>query len=296
MSVIVVAVSLLLLHQGCCESSEQRAESVKKSGEVLTDLYITLRNLAFPRSPLSTGSVSNRFVLLSPGKVLNYLDYYPGQDYEESLLKQNLSVPEATVPPAVMEKWFDIADVMVGADPFSGGVSGKSMATAYETILSQIKLLGLETKTNEAQAKYNMALAYLTQVVADPDNLTMNATKLSLYERYQLQYADSKLEMEEEIQERRRTSSAIDFELWFQRNYASLNAKVESAYMKWLTFGEKDLVEIYKAYLDSTSSGAEVEKARMSLRASGVTSLDRTRTIYPVSFEPSNWYRYLLPE
>ena len=46
--------------------------------------------------------------------------------------------------------------------------------------------------------------------------------------------------------------------------------------------------------MDVTSAGAALEEARISMRASGVTSLDRTRTIYPVSFEPSNWYEYLL--
>jgi len=119
---------------------------------------------------------------------------------------------------------------------------------------------------------------------------------LSLYDRYQNEYADKKLDMEEKINDARRTRVYLEYELWFQRNYPSLNAKVESAYTKWLSFGEKDLVELYKAYLDSGSSGAEVEAARMALRASGVTSLDRTRTVYPVSFEPGNWYKYLLPK
>ncbi len=278
-------------------SDEMRKHAKDNSVKILGDLYITLRNLVFPKDPLSlTEPAQNRYVMMSPGKVLNYWDYYPGGAYEESLLRQNMSAPEADIPPAVMEKWFDIADVMVGADPFTGGVSGRSMARAYETILSQMQLLGLESKTNEARTKYNKAQSYLSHILPDPDNLTVNITKLALYERYQEQYADRKLDMEEQILNKRLSSSATEYELWFQRNFPSLNAKVESAYMKWLSFGEKDMVELYKAYLDSTSSGAEVEEARIALRASGVTSLDRTRKIYPVSFEPGNWYQYLLPK
>ena len=49
------------------------------------------------------------------------------------------------------------------------------------------------------------------------------------------------------------------------------------------------------ANMDTGTSGNELEEARASLRAAGVTSLDRTQTIYPVSFEPSDWYKYLLP-
>lgn len=294
-SAALVAAFLLASARGD-SSEEQRKKAADNSAKILTDLYVTLRNIVFPKSPLSNDITYNRFVLLSPGKVLNYWNYYPGPDYEESLLRKNNSAPEVLIPPAVMEKWFDISDVVTGADPFTGGVTAKSMARAYETILSQMDVLGLERKTSDAQAKYNMARGYLTTPIQDPDTMTMNTTRLSLYSRFQDEYAQKKLDMEEKISEARRTRGAVEYELWFQRSYPSLNSKVEGAYMKWITFGEKDLVELYKAYLDSGSSGAEVEDARMVLRASGVRSLDRTRTVYPVSFEPGNWYRYLLPK
>ena len=277
-------------------SDKKREKAEENSATILTGLYVTLRNIVFPKSPLTSDVTYNRFVLLSPGKILNYWDYYPGPDYEESLLRKNNSAPEEMIPPAVMEKWFDIADVVVGADPFTGGVTAKSMARAYETILSQMDVLGLSKKTSDARAKYNMALGYLSTPIPDPDNLTMNTTHLSLYDRYQDEYAQKKLDMEERISEVRRTRGSVEYELWFQRNYPSLNSKIESAYTKWLAFGEKDLVELYKAYLDSGSAGAEVEDARMGLRASGLRSLDRTHTVYPVTFEPGNWYKYLLPK
>ena len=299
MKILVLFVDLLLLASVQSESSEKKREkAVANTSKILIDLYLTIRDIVFPKSPMQVGNhvTPNRFVLMSPGKVLNYWDYYPGPDYEDSLLRRNSSAPEEIVPPSVMEKWFDIADVMVGADPFTGGVTAKSMARAYETILTQIQLLGLEQKTADAQAKYTVAQAYLTSPIPDPDNLTLNTTRQTLYDRYQGEYADKKLDMEEKINEARRTRGYIDYEPWFQRNYPSLNSKVESAYMKWLSFGQKDLVELYNTYLDTASSGAEVKDARMALRASGVKSLDHTRTIYPVSFEPSNWYKYLLPK
>ena len=297
MKALAIFVSVLLFVSVKGDSSEQqRDKAVDNTAKILTGLYVTLRNIVFPKSPLTNDVTYNRFVLMSPGRVLNYWDYYPGEDYEDSLLRRNNSAPEALVPPAVMEKWFDISDVVVGADPFTGGVTAKSMARAYETIVSQMDVLGLKRKTSDAQVKYNVARSYLTTPIPDPDNLTMNTTRLSLYDRYQDEYADRKLDMEEKINEARRTRGSIEYELWFQRSYPSLNSKVEGAYMKWLAFGEKDLVELYKAYLDSGSSGAEVEDARMVLRASGVRSIDRTRTVYPVSFEPGNWYKYLLPK
>ena len=295
MKLFAAVVSSLLLIGVQCLSEDQRRAAADNAANIMIDMYTALRNVLSPKSPLSVNGVtSNRFVLLSPGKVLNYEDYDPGPEYEHNFLGENSSSPEPVIPPRKMEKWFDIADVMVGADPFTGGVTAKSMAQSYKTILSQIQVLGLEKKSAEARAKYNKALSYLTTTVPDPENLTLNSTRLSLYSRYQDEYAEKKLDMEEKINEARTSRGSLEYELWFQRMFPSMNSKVEGAYMKWLSFGEKDLVELYKAYLDSTSSGAEIEEARMALRSSGVSSLDRTRTVYPVAFEPGNWYTYLL--
>ena len=295
---VILLLSLSLLSCVIAQQSDQdRQKAIEKSRKITAGLYTTLRNIAFPESPLTSSTpVANRFVLMSPGKVLNYWDYYPGQAYEQSLLHQNVSALDSVVPPSVMEKWFDIADVMVGADPLTGGVTGKSMATAYETIISQMELLGLTSKSTDAGRRYNEGRNYLTAVVPDPDNPAINSTRLTLYKRYQDQYTETQLKMEQEIYKVRSSSNSLDYELWFQRNYPSLNLKVEGAYTQWLAFGDKERVELYKAYMDVASSGVEVEEAKMALRASGTSSLDRTRTIYPVSFEPGNWYKYLLPK
>lgn len=85
----------------------------------------------------------------------------------------------------------------------------------------------------------------------------------------------------------------VEYQVWFQTHYPPLYAEVENAYTEWLVFGEKDLVELYKAHLDVESQGVELEEARMSLRSSGKVTLDRSSTVYPVYFEPSNWYEYL---
>ena len=278
------------------KSTEDRKKAVAGSTETLTDMYMTLMNIVFPKAAATANDpVFNRFVLMMPGKVLNYWDYYPGKDYEESLLRINESAPEASVPPSVMEKWFDISDVTVGPDIFAGGVTAKSFGTTYSTILKNTKVLGLDAKHAEEQKKYAKALDYLAGELMDPEDITSTVTRLALYDRYQKQYADAKLDMENRINDARSSRGSVEYELWFQRNYPSMNMEVEGIYTKWLAFGQKDLVELYKAYLDSGSSGAEVEDARMALRGSGVVSLDRTRTIYPVSFEPGNWYKYLLP-
>ena len=195
-----------------------------------------------------------------------------------------------------MEKWFDLADSIPNYNPLNAQDTGKGLAEVYSSILHETKLLGLDSKTASEKAILTQAISYLNELVVDPENVTAKAPRLALYERYRDLYNDRKLEMEDLIDQKRRSVNYLDYELWFQRHYPSLQAKVESAYTRWLVFGDKETVELYITYMDTGSAGRQLEEARMALRASGVSSLDRTRTIYPVSFEPSDWYKYLLPE
>lgn len=204
---------------------------------------------------------------------------------------------ETIVPPHVMEKWFDLADSMPSANPLFGQDSGRSLSNEYASVIRETTITNIQQQGDQVLAAYNQALGFLKEeLVPDPENISVNTTRLSLYDRYRDQYNEKKLEMEDLIEQKRKNLRSLDYELWFQRHYPSLVSKVESAYIKWLIFGEKEMCDIYIAYLDSGTSAKNLEDARVALRSSGVTSLDRTRTIYPVSFEPSDWYKYLLPE
>ena len=277
-------------------SDDAREEAARKSGKLFADLYLTLRKIAFPKSPYSsTDTVHNRLVLLSPGKALNYYDYYPGDLYAASMKAKNTSAPNVLVPPSVMEKWFDIADVVVGGD-LNSGDTGKSLAQIYSNILSQMTVKDFKILYQNAEARYNEAKTFLTEPIQNPVNLSEKTTRMQLYSVYQEEYTEQRLKMENKISDARQTKSSLEYELWFQHNFQLLNDRVENAYSKWLVFGQKELVELYKTFLGKSSASVALKDARTALRASGVTSLDRTRTIYPVSFEPSNWYEYLLTE
>ena len=80
-------VSLLVLCRGKESSSRQATDAENKAFETTRNLYTAIRNIAFPEHELSdqTG-VEDRFILLMPGKVLNYFDYYPGRDYTDFIL------------------------------------------------------------------------------------------------------------------------------------------------------------------------------------------------------------------
>ena len=75
--------------------------------------------------------------------------------------------------------------------------------------------------------------------------------------------------------------------------YPVLQSEVEGAYLDWQVVGNKDIVELEKSRLDTSSPAVELLDAKSTLRASGFKSLDRTQTVYPVSFVPGDWYEEL---
>ena len=195
-----------------------------------------------------------------------------------------------------MEKWFDLADVVPTANPYNGQDSGRSLANIYKSILKDLVVTNIKDQGELVLSLYNAALDYLNEVVYHPENLIREVTRLSLYDEYKELYNDRRLEMEDKIEIKRKSLQYLDYELWFQRHYPPLLSKVESAYTRWLIFGQKELCDIYISILNTGSSAKLLEEARTVMRSAGVTSLDRTRTIYPVSFEPADWYKYLIPK
>ena len=276
-----------ILHQTSAGDDAQKG--LDDAAKKLSQLYTTIRNIALPQSDTNT----QRLVMLLPGKVLSYSEYYPGKSYEASLENPDQIGKQVNIPVRVMESMFSLADAVPGIDPLHGAETGESLAVIYENILNWMQIKGFNEKTQEEKKHYLVAVEYLAQNVPDPFNVSVNVTRFNLYRRSQDAYNAKRLEMEDIIASNRSKLPAPDFESWFQRNYPTLNARVEAAYTEWLIFGEKEIVELYKSYLDVQTPGLDLEDARMALRASGVIALDRSRTLYPVSFVPSNWYRYL---
>lgn len=294
--IVLVYKSFPPTHGQGSQAQQAVLDEAGKSQETLSKLYTTIRNVALPPTSDSVSGnelVTERLLLLLPGKVLSYYDYFPGNAYEASLENPHHDGQQVPIPPRVMENMFSLADVIPGHYPLRGQETGESMAIIYENILNRMEVKGFNQKTQAEKQRYVTAIDYLAEELPDPLNVTQNVTRFQLYRRSQELYNRRRLEMEDTIDRKRKELPAIEYERWFQRNYPSLNSDVEGAYTEWLIFGQKEIVELYKSYLDVESPGIDLEEARMALRASGVSALDRTRTVYPVSFVPSNWYRYL---
>ena len=283
----IQTVLLVLLAVSSSAVVDKDAESEKR----LKQLYTIIRNIALPEG-VHTTKLSKRLVLLLPGKVLSPDDYYPGDSYVN--FKQNPSEGKfEEIPPAVMQRLFRLVDIIPGVDVFQGQESGERMSVFYRQVIGDMSIRGVEEIARQKEIMQQESVRFLLEAVVDPDNFQKNASRWDLYRRYEMVYNDEKRIMEEIIDTNRNSRPSTDYQLWFQRSYPILQAKVDGAFIDWLVKGDKDVVELYRSRLDTSSPGTLLLEAKSALRASGTVSLDRTETVYPVQFTPDDWYKHL---
>ena len=61
----------------------QQQTAAQKATQSALGLYDTIRSIASPGTAVKNANLDSRFILMMPGKVLNYQDYHPGPEYTE---------------------------------------------------------------------------------------------------------------------------------------------------------------------------------------------------------------------
>lgn len=267
-------------------------QAADNSQNQMLHLYRVLHSLTLPKLA-ADDQPEQRLVMQFPGKILNIYDYYPGDEYVNSLRSPDPEARRVEIPPRVQENMFRLSDALPAVNPFGGAETGEQLSIVYNTLLQGMVVRGMEALDKDRKVKHREAREALSAVVTDPNKESVRTTVLGLYRNYRSKYDDAKRYQEETITMKRRELPAREFEEWFQNNYPTLNSNSEGAYLEWLVFGKKVEVESWWVQLDSASPGIALLEATSTLRAAGVTALDRTQTVYPVNFLPSDWYRYI---
>ena len=261
-------------------------------------LYEIIHNAALPK-PLYGGSTTKRLVMMLPGKILRADDYYPGDDYVDSYTETNAN-KYLEIPPIKMQNLFNLVDVVPGIDPLQGQESGESFAVKYKRVLGLLTIRDLK-EVNANLHQYSIVALNFLNMKSEQANSSDECnvideciqTNWDFYKHYEKIYNTKRKEVEEEIDHQRNSKSALEYQYWFTRTYPCLQAEVEGAFMDWLVKGKKDKVELHRAQLDTSTVGTLLLEAKTTLRSSGFIALDRTKTVYPVTFVPGDWYRYL---
>lgn len=258
---------------------------VPSSSQAQAALYTTIHDMALPQLKAKE-TLTERFILLEPGEVLDYCDY--------------TKACNPRLPPD--EAAFRLSDAIPSLEPVGGGVTGKSLSTIYSNILYTIDTSTIDDDpfTNK---NFINAMNYLQEMVFDPaDASAPNVSRTELYQRYKKHYYNVKQQVSQWIignktAERKREKQELQkYDKWYIESYPTLEALASAAHTQWLVDGQKGRVEDKISIINVKSIRSEIESAKNLLQNDGIPSMDGGSNYYPVEFIPSNWHEYLVAE
>ncbi len=265
----------LLIWGGMCDEDKTKHD--------LAVMYTILHDVALPNFDDSV-NITERFILLSPGQVLDSYDYTPLNSNEPVFIDPSRLPPD--------ENAFRLSDAMPTLNPLGGGTTGKTFSTIYSDIIYTIDTTSIKNDPFKDEA-YIAAMAYLQEGVSDPANTSAaNVSRMELYQKYKVKYNRIRMDVQNKIRSKTK-SIELEYEKWYKATYNSLQDNVSAAYSQWLVHGLKGEVEDKLSIIDIQSLKSQVEKARNLLQAEALPSRDGASIYYPVHYIPSNWYNYL---
>ena len=138
------------------------------------------------------------------------MDYYPGDEYEKYLKNPHKSEKEVQILPMVMEKMFQLSDVVPGIDSLTGGETGYSLARIYESILGTMDVINFAELTSIGKVNYDESLDKLLELMPDPNNPGKEVPLLQLYSTFQDAYHDEQRIMEDKINEMKKKRTHLN--------------------------------------------------------------------------------------
>lgn len=235
------------------------------------------------------------FTMEWPARVLDETTYA----YDVSSVYSGLTKPQP-----VTEAEFRLSNGLLDVSPIVAGPNGKQLSTSYETALNRFTPGYPEAQVQYQSDKETLRAWLLEEVSGEylDDSKTMQPMKGSRIEIYTIlnqRYLDAVSAWDESKTARMEAAQgagdgALDeYARWLAETAPAVEAGLEAKFADLLVKGYYHEIRSALATLDVESVGESLEKAKTSMRASGMSSLDETETIYPVQFQPQDWFKGL---
>jgi len=258
---------------------------------IITEIYDTLAGLF-------TVADDQKFLMEFPGRVLNEDTFaYNTDSVNSGILK----------PQPVMEAEFHLSNDLFNESSSTGlvgGPNGKKLSSSYTAILNNlVPKLNMERIIEDK----NELRKWLTKVVTDTvAGEKFTGTRMALYQKLLDRYSDKKREQMQIRYEKLQEALAADamaadnseaglanYTRWLARAGEGQKVVLESFWNDLVVRGYYHEVQSFLGYIDIGSTAEALNEAKGNMRASRMSSLDMSETIYPVYFQPTDWFKSL---
>eukprot|EP00808_Paulinella_micropora_P002752 g22877.t1 len=253
--------------------------SLQKEGQAYADqLYEQLESLF--------GTDTGLLTMEWPGRVLDEQTYrFHLEDSYSDFLK----------PMTVKTAEFRLTDDLFPLAQITGGPSGLSLAKTYRLAIGQL-VESTEYPQEAFEVEKLNARNFLQQIVPGS-----NLTLMEHHAQFVQQYNAVRDKWEEILSDLKNDASGAVGQEARTRIASTIVLKndlaqteMDNAWRALVVQGYHHEVQSALSLLDVDSPGQLLQEAKDRMRNSGVTSLDGSETIYPVTLQPANWAELML--
>ena len=253
---------------------------------IIDQIYKTVSEL-FPTTE------KQLFAMEFPGRVLDETSFSYEVDSHNALL---------TKPEAVLEQEFRLSDDLYDVSQILGGPNGKKLSRTFELMLNTLvpKYGDLPHLDEDRTA---MRKWLMEKESIEVDGTVHDVSRMDAYHLLSQRYLDAKTAWGEEknamlvaardSDPAEREEKTDEYAKFLATVAPAKEAMLESLFNDLVVRGYYHKVRSLLGYLDVPSPAEALEDSRQRMRSSSLSSLDESETVYPVQFQPADWFKGL---
>ena len=251
------------------------------SDDVMTLIYNNVNQLL--------GAGSQIFAMEFPARPLNAKDYEYDTDDRYSTL---------TKPYTVQEKEFLLSDQLYDLSPVVQGTNGERLSTVFNTVINNYvpRLETLKSFVSDQKNLREWLLAPVTdEVRGERKTMSRMAMARELYDEF-LERRNEWYSTKNRVYEEYQAKGDLDgYANWLSSEGLVQEEQISNFYNDAVVRGHYHEVLTLLGFLNVSSASESLENTKQKMRSSLRRSLDGSTDIYPVQFQPSDWFKSLRP-
>ncbi|HEY9058904.1 MAG TPA: hypothetical protein VIO64_00140 [Pseudobacteroides sp.] len=235
------------------------------------------------------GAGDQLFVMEFPARPLN------GRMYEYSTDDRNSVL---TKPYTISEAEFRLSDDLYNISPIVQGANGEKLSVVYETLLNNY-VPRLDNLKDFVADKAEIRKWLLGQIEDEIDGQKVVCSRIEFCQRLFAKYLDLKNKWTQEKDAKfdsYRVKDDLDgFAKWVSSEGLVRDEQLNNFFNDVVVRGNYHEVLTFLGFLNVSSPAESLESTKQNMRNSVRKSLDASMKVYPVQFQPNNWFKSLKP-
>jgi hypothetical protein len=235
------------------------------------------------------GAGNQLFSMQFPAQPLNYRSYQYDTSDRNSVL---------TRPYTVAEQEFRLSDQLFDISPITAGSNGEKLSVVYDTLINNL-IPKIDYLVPFIKDRAGLG-AFLLEDSGAKDEQNKPLSRIELCKKLYKEYLEEKNRWNEEknkkFDELKAKENGLDEYAKWQSSYAVVRQEeLNNLYNDVVVRGLLHEVLTILGYLNASSVAEQLEISKQKMRNSSRVSLDESMTVYPVQFQPNNWFKALSP-